>query len=203
MATADRRRSGSPGRLNVVVTCPDSTRIACRALATWLRKAAPPRARGDVTVALISDTRMRTLNRTFRGKDYATDVLSFSVDTETFLGDIAIATGVAQRQADEAGHSLDTELRVLALHGLLHLLGFDHERDDGQMRRVEARLRQAAGLREGLIERGPSTNSSRQLGTSPSSGLRRGPSVRRSPMLRASSSTTLRASRLKGRTPKR
>jgi probable rRNA maturation factor len=189
--------------LNVVVTCPDSTRIACRALATWLRKAAPPRARGDVTVALISDTRMRTLNRTFRGKDYATDVLSFSVDTETFLGDIAIATGVAQRQADEAGHSLDTELRVLALHGLLHLLGFDHERDDGQMRRVEARLRQAAGLREGLIERGPSTNSSRQLGTSPSSGLRRGPSVRRSPMLRASSSTTLRASRLKGRTPKR
>jgi probable rRNA maturation factor len=204
MATADRRRSGSPGRLNVVVTCPDSTRIACRALATWLRKAAPPRARGDVTVALISDTRMRTLNRTFRGKDYATDVLSFSVDTETFLGDIAIATGVAQRQADEAGHSLDTELRVLALHGLLHLLGFDHERDDGQMRRAEARLRKAAGLREGLIERGPSTNSSRQLGTSPSSGLiRRGPSVRRSPMLRASSSTTLRASRLKGRTPKR
>jgi probable rRNA maturation factor len=105
-------------------------------------------------VALVSDARMRTLNRTFRGKDYATDVLSFPVDTEPFLGDIAIATGVAQRQADEAGHSVATELRILALHGLLHLLGYDHERDAGDMQRVEAKLRRAAGLKEGLIERG-------------------------------------------------
>jgi probable rRNA maturation factor len=153
--------------LNVVVTCSDNTRIPCRALASWLRRAAPRRARGDVTVALISDARMRTLNRTFRGKDYATDVLSFPVDADTFLGDIAIATGVAQRQADEAGHSLDTELRVLALHGLLHLLGYDHEHDEGQMRRVEARLRTAAGLKEGLIERGASTGLSARLSTAP------------------------------------
>ncbi len=211
MATAERRRSGSPGRLNVVVTCPDSTRISCRALATWLRRAAPPRARGDVTVALISDARMRTLNRTFRGKDCATDVLSFPVDTETFLGDIAIATGVAQRQADEAGHSIDTELRVLALHGLLHLLGYDHERDEGQMRRVEARLRKAAGLKEGLIERGPSTglrtSPSTKLGASLSTRLRAGPSTRLraslSTRLRAGASTRLAAGRLKGRTQKR
>jgi probable rRNA maturation factor len=97
---------------------------------------------------------MRTLNRAFRGHDYATDVLSFPAETSEFLGDIAIATGVARRQADEAGHPVATELRVLALHGLLHLLGYDHDRDDGQMKRVEARLRRSAGLEEGLIERG-------------------------------------------------
>ena len=97
---------------------------------------------------------MRTLNRAFRGHDSLTDVLSFPADMSLFLGDIAIATGVARRQANEAGHSIATELRVLALHGLLHLLGYDHDRDDGQMKRVEARLRRAAGLAEGLIERG-------------------------------------------------
>ena len=70
-----------------------------------------------------------------------------------FLGEIVIARGVARRQAREARHSELTELRVLALHGLLHLLGYDHERDTGQMRRVEERLRRKGGLREGLIER--------------------------------------------------
>ena len=69
------------------------------------------------------------------------------------MGEIVIARGVARRQAREARHSELTELRVLALHGLLHLLGYDHERDTGQMRRVEQRLRRKGGLREGLIER--------------------------------------------------
>jgi probable rRNA maturation factor len=96
---------------------------------------------------------MRTLNRAFRGHDYATDVLSFPADTGMFLGDIAIAAGVARSQAREAGHSVATELRVLALHGLLHLLGYDHDRDNGEMKRVEARLRRRAGLQQGLIER--------------------------------------------------
>ena len=70
------------------------------------------------------------------------------------LGDIAIATGVARRQAREQGHSVGTELRVLALHGLLHLLGYDHDVDGGQMRRIEERLRRRAGLPSGLIGRG-------------------------------------------------
>jgi probable rRNA maturation factor len=75
-----------------------------------------------------------------------------------FLGDIVIARGVARRQARAARHSELTELRVLALHGLLHLLGYDHEHvhDHGRMRRVEQRLRKKGGLREGLIERGRS-----------------------------------------------
>lgn len=132
-----------------------------RGLASWLKKIAPARARGHVTVALVSDRRMRALNRQFRGRDYATDVLSFPADAPTtlragdrnFLGDIVIAIGLAKRQARDAGHSIQTELRVLALHGLLHLLGYDHETDDGKMARVEARLRAKAGLKEGLIER--------------------------------------------------
>ena len=111
---------------------------------------------------------MRTLNRSYRNKDYATDVLSFPAFTKAtaskravtedaraadYLGDIVIATGVAQRQADEVGHSVTTELKVLALHGLLHLLGYDHETDSGEMARLEARLRKQAGLKEGLISR--------------------------------------------------
>ncbi|HEX3645452.1 MAG TPA: rRNA maturation RNase YbeY [Vicinamibacterales bacterium] len=143
-------------------------------LAAWLRRVAPARARGAVSVALVSDRRVRALNRSYRHQDYATDVLSFgepshlrspdahrgtvgvdrtTVGRERLLGEIVIARGVARRQALEAGHSEQTELRVLALHGLLHLLGYDHERDNGRMRRVERRLRRKGGLPEGLIER--------------------------------------------------
>jgi probable rRNA maturation factor len=81
-------------------------------------------------------------------------VLSFAAEEPGFLGEIVIAGGVARRQARQAGHPIQVELRVLALHGLLHLLGYDHERDDGRMARVERRLRRKGGLREGLIERG-------------------------------------------------
>jgi probable rRNA maturation factor len=106
-----------------------------------------------MTVAIVPDARVRALNRQYRQKDRATDVLSFPSDERGFLGDVVIASGVAVRQARAAGHSLRTELRVLALHGLLHLLGYDHERDDGRMARLERRLRKRGGLREGLIER--------------------------------------------------
>ncbi len=121
---------------------------------------APARARGTVSIALVSDARVRALNRQYRREDNATDVLSFPANPESripnpdgFLGDIVIARGVARRQARDVGHAEWAELRVLALHGLLHLLGYDHERDRGRMRRVEQRLRRKGGLREGLIER--------------------------------------------------
>ena len=122
-------------------------------LAAWLASVAPARARGTVTVAIVSDARVRALNRKFRKKDRATDVLSFPAEEPRYLGDVVISSGMATRQARAAGHSLATELRVLALHGLLHLLGYDHERDDGRMARLERRLRRMGGLREGLIER--------------------------------------------------
>lgn len=153
-----------------------------RSLSSWLRRVAPRRAQGVVSVALLSDARVRVLNRTYRRRDYATDVLSFPVESRTprgasrasretnsghrkrapkrrttnpksrgpnrvFLGDIVIARGVARRQAREAGHSELAELRSLVLHGLLHLLGYDHERDDGEMERLENRLRRKGGLR--------------------------------------------------------
>jgi probable rRNA maturation factor len=122
-------------------------------LAAWVRRVAPSRARGDLAIALIPDQRMRALNSQHRGVDRATDVLSFPSDRGHF-GDIAIAAGVASRQARAAGHPVATEVRILALHGVLHLLGYDHEADQGQMERAEERLRRRAGLPTGLINRG-------------------------------------------------
>jgi probable rRNA maturation factor len=144
---ARRRHS----RLEVDVVAPSSLRAP--GLGSWLSSVAPARARGAVTVAVVSDARVRALNQRYRRKLRATDVLSFPSEDPGYLGDIVIAAGIARRQARQAGHSVQTELRVLALHGLLHLLGYDHEHDKGRMARIEARLRSRGGLREGLIER--------------------------------------------------
>lgn len=130
-----------------------SGRMRAPGLGTWLCGVAPARARGAVTVAIVSDARVRALNRRFRRRDVPTDVLSFPAEEPDQLGDVVIAAGVARRQALAAGHSVHTELRVLALHGLLHLLGYDHERDGGGMARLERRLRRRGGLPAGLIER--------------------------------------------------
>jgi probable rRNA maturation factor len=151
MSAARKRSRG----LDVSVTDARGRRIRrgpAAGLARWLPRAAPLRARGSVAIALVSDRDMRALNQKHRGKDRATDVLSFPADGES-LGDIAIAAGIAAKQAREAGHSVSMELRVLALHGLLHLLGYDHETDHGEMSRVEERLRRRAGLPGGLIGR--------------------------------------------------
>jgi len=109
------------------------------------------RAQSGVTLALVRDTAIRSLNRRFRGKDTSTDVLSFPAsDHQTeqsppveyeSLGDVVISTDTALKQAREAGHSLDRELSELLIHGVLHLCGYDHERDNGKMNRVELSLR--------------------------------------------------------------
>jgi len=137
-------------RLDVRISDAKGRAVRVPGLAAWLTRTAPAKARGLLSIALVSDTEMRKLNKRYRGKDYATDVLSFP---GVPLGDIVIARGLARRQARAARHSFTAELRVLSLHGLLHLLGYDHERDHGEMRRLERRLRRKGGLREGLIER--------------------------------------------------
>ncbi len=215
--------------ISVVVSDEHGRRLAAAGLSRWLARVAPRRARGRVSVAVISDARVRALNRRYRRRDAATDVLSFpyapdlkvgpttrgtttrgtttrgtttrgtttrgtttrgtttrgttgamaraaatrprrpelqlgrlpsnppsnpqSLFPNPCLGDIVIARGVARRQARASGHDERTELRILALHGLLHLLGYDHNGDDGAMARMERRLRRKGGLREGLIER--------------------------------------------------
>ena len=185
--------SEGPGgrRLRVLIADGNGRRVSAPGVSRWLARVAPASARGEVGVALASNARVRALNRKYRRRDYATDVLSFSYGAwgptptrwrsaapqggaslrrlalaagasnprslipNPYLGDIVIATGVARRQARQAGHSELTELRVLALHGLLHLLGYDHERDRGAMAKLERALRSKGGLREGLIERPP------------------------------------------------
>lgn len=112
-------------------------------------------ARGKAFHCLITgDAELRRLNCDFLSKDYATDVLSFpSADGAAGLGDLAISLGRARAQAGEWGHSLETEVQILMLHGVLHLLGMDHESDSGQMRRAETKWRKIFGLPTGLIER--------------------------------------------------
>jgi probable rRNA maturation factor len=105
---------------------------------------------------LTTDAAIRKLNRQFRGKNTATDILSFpaeGIGAEEIAGDLAISVPIARRQAFEQGHSLSTEIKVLILHGLLHLAGYDHEADEGKMARRERRLRAGLGLPQGLIER--------------------------------------------------
>jgi probable rRNA maturation factor len=112
--------------------------------------------RGEVEVLLADDRTLRRLNREFRGKDKATDVLSFPAPPELegqLAGDLAISLDTALKQAREQGHTLRDEVRVLLLHGLLHLYGMDHEVDEGEMAAREAELRTQLRLRNGLIAR--------------------------------------------------
>ena len=106
--------------------------------------------KGQMTCLVTDDAELQRLNKQFRGKDYATDVLSFPEDGG---GEIAISFDRAAVQASEMGHSVDEELRILMLHGVLHLNGMDHETDQGEMRRAEERWRKKLGLPAGLIKR--------------------------------------------------
>jgi probable rRNA maturation factor len=128
------------------------TTAGAKGLGRWLARIAPRSARGTVVLAILPNARVRTLNRKYRRLNAGTDVLSFPGTGEN-LGDIAISREIAQKQAKLLGHPVGTELRVLALHGLLHLLGYDHESDNGRMARAEARLRRKARLPSGLIAR--------------------------------------------------
>ena len=118
-------------------------------------------AKAEINIRLVNDTEIRRLNKTYRKKDKATDVLSFPVKhlrsavrtvsrtpvvKDEQLGDIAISPATARRYAKKHARSFINEMRILILHGVLHLLGYDHEADNGEMDRVETRFRQRLGL---------------------------------------------------------
>lgn len=115
---------------------------------------------GAVNVLLTSSTAIRSLNLQFRKKDTPTDVLSFPSNSScngverTLAGEIAICADIASQNATKLGHSPAAEVKILALHGILHLAGYDHERDNGDMARKEATLRRKLGLPSSLTERG-------------------------------------------------
>ena len=132
------------------------------------------RLRGRVNVLVTGSAAMRTLNARFRGKNKPTDVLSFpSAETlpaggkekPGFAGEIAISADIAAQNAARLGHSVASEVKVLALHGILHLAGMDHEHDNGQMARKEAQLRRVLRLPAALTERtGPALKTARSRG---------------------------------------
>ncbi len=128
-------------------------RPALKEFARTLRDAV---ASGREFHCLISDDReLRRLNRQFLGADYATDVLSFPLHDDPLLGEMAISAERAAEQARQFGHSRFDEIRILMLHGVLHLTGMDHETDRGAMARAEARWRKKLNLPAGLIARMP------------------------------------------------
>jgi len=125
-----------------------------RTVERFARRLAHDLAKGKIFDCLITgDAELRRLNRDFRGIDYATDVLSFPASAGASLGDLAISLGRARAQAREYGHTIEQEVQILMLHGLLHLMGMDHETDGGHMARVEKRWRARLGLPNSLIER--------------------------------------------------
>lgn len=112
--------------------------------------------KSEVNVLVASSRELRSLNRRFRRKDTPTDVLSFPAPLRAgngFAGDIAISADIARENARSLGHRHSEEIKILVLHGVLHLAGYDHESDDGQMARKEMQLRRKLGLPVGLIER--------------------------------------------------
>jgi probable rRNA maturation factor len=142
---------------------PDHTQLVVRTKAALPRRrllsfartlSAEVAAGRSFTILLTGDADLRAWNRQFLGHDYPTDVLSFPQESPNqSVGEIAISVDRAAEQAAGHGHSLEAEIQVLMLHGVLHLIGMDHERDSGQMKRAERKWRRAFGLGEGLIER--------------------------------------------------
>jgi probable rRNA maturation factor len=140
----------------------DLTELALNRFVARARRAAG--LKGFVNVLVTSSAEMKSLNRRFRDKDKPTDVLSFPAEPavrKEFAGEVAISAEIAIRNARELGHSAADEVKILVLHGILHLRGYDHECDNGQMARREKLLRAKLHLPLGLIERTASEKSSR------------------------------------------
>lgn len=149
--------SGGRSTQSLIILNKQVAGLTASALSRFLTRACrSTQLRGGVNVLVTTNRKMQALNGRFRKKDVATDVLSFPAAPNPgseMAGDIAISADMAVRNARRSGHSEVEEIKILALHGILHLAGFDHERDNGEMAREETRLRNAFGLPTGLIER--------------------------------------------------
>jgi probable rRNA maturation factor len=151
--------AGKPTFRNLVIARKRIAGLSSASLERFvLRARRAVRLRGTVDVLIAGSRELRGLNRRFRGKDRATDVLSFpspsNVDPgKCFAGEVAISLDIAKINARKLGHPVGEEIKILLLHGILHLAGFDHDRDDGEMALEEIRLRRQLKLAAGLIER--------------------------------------------------
>ena len=145
------------GRVAVIVLKKRVPGLSEPALMRFIARARrEARLKGNMNVLVTSNAELRLLNRRFRGKDIATDVLSFPAEKSAaanLAGDIAISAEIAARNARALGHPVDSEIKILVLHGILHLCGYDHERDRGEMAAKEQRLRRKLHLPVALIER--------------------------------------------------
>ena len=145
--------------LIVIIAKRKSHNLSTGALASFLRRASKAVGlSGDVNVLLTANQHMRRLNQQFRQVNRPTDVLSFPshqpiVSEKECAGDVAISIEIAKDNAQRLGHSLQDEIKILILHGILHLAGYDHESDDGEMAHLEDRLRRRLGLPTALISR--------------------------------------------------
>jgi probable rRNA maturation factor len=146
----------------VVLLEHDIDGVRTRALALFAGRARRAlRLRQDVSILVTTSEKLCELNRRHRRKNRPTDVLSFLANAPDSAGDIAISAEIAAANARALGHSAETELKILILHGMLHLAGYDHETDNGEMRATESALRSQFKLPVGLIERAHSGGSRR------------------------------------------
>jgi probable rRNA maturation factor len=151
------KNSAKDAKRTLVILRKPVAGLSDTALAKFVARASrASKLSGSVNVLVTGSAELRSLNRRFRGKDQPTDVLSFPPAAEFengLAGDIAISADIAKQNARRLGHSAAQEIKILALHGVLHLVGYDHETDEGTMAGKETKLRRSLGLPLGLIER--------------------------------------------------
>jgi probable rRNA maturation factor len=162
LTTKDAKKAlAKDAKKNLVVLRKPVAGLSDTALARFVARASrASKLKGTVNVLVTGSSELRSLNLRFRGKDQPTDVLSFPPGpcfVNGFAGDIAISADIAKQNARRLGHSAAQEIKILALHGMLHLVGYDHETDHGTMGGKEAELRRSLGLPLGLIERNVGT----------------------------------------------
>lgn len=174
LTAKDAKKATKYPKINLVILRKPVAGLSDTALAKFVSRASrASKLKGSVNVLVTGSAELRSLNRRFRAQDQPTDVLSFPPGpcfVNGLAGDIAISADIAKKNARRLGHSAAQEIKILALHGVLHLVGYDHERDRGAMASKETQLRRSLGLPDGLIERNVRKNT-RSLRAKAAGGL--------------------------------